>query len=318
MVPVSPAAVLTRIGGGLIVLWLVSLLTFSLLQLVPGDPAELIAGDSASPERVLQIRTELGLDRPLPARYATWLGGIVQGDLGTSIFTGDPVTDAIVRAAPATLSITVVALLIAVVVGVPAGVVAGLRQGSWVDRTVSLLATVGIAMPGFWVAMLLVLVLALGFSWLPATGYSPIGDGVGEWLSHVIIPSTALGLATAAELARHARGCVSDVLERPYIRTARARGAHPVWLVRHHVLRNAAIPVVTVLGLQAGRLLGGSIVIEMVCGIDGLGTLAINAILQRDFPILQGYVLLAAAIVVVINLVVDGVYSWLNPKVRTS
>jgi peptide/nickel transport system permease protein len=314
----KPTAVLTRLGGGLVVLWLVSLLTFALLQLVPGDPAELVAGDSATPERVAEIRSQLGLDQPLVSQYLTWLGGILQGDLGDSVFTGDPVTSAILRAAPATLSITFVALLIAVVIGVPAGVVAGLRQGSWLDRAVSLGATVGIAMPGFWVAMLLVLVLALGLQWLPATGYAELGDGIGDWLSHIIIPATALGLATAAELARHARGCVADVLERPYIRTALARGAGPAWLVRHHVLRNAAIPVITVLGLQAGRLLGGSIVIELVCGVDGLGTLAINAILQRDFPILQGYVLLSAAVVVVVNLLVDGAYSWLNPKVRTS
>lgn len=313
----KPTAVLTRLGGGAIVLWLVSLLTFSLLQLVPGDPAELVAGDNATPQRVAEIRTQLGLDEPLLSQYLSWLSGVVHGDLGSSVFTGDPVTEAILRAAPATLSITFVALLVAVVLGVPAGVLAGLRQGGPLDRAVSLLATVGIAMPGFWVGMLLVLVLSLGLGWLPATGYAPIGDGLGEWLSHIAIPAVALGLATAAELARHARGCVADVLEKPYIRTARARGAGSAWLVRHHVLRNAAIPVVTVLGLQAGRLLGGSIVIEMVCGVDGLGTLAINAILQRDFPILQGYVLLAAAIVVVVNLVVDGTYSWLNPKVRT-
>lgn len=313
----KPTDVLTRLGGGAIVLWLVSLLTFSLLQLVPGDPAELVAGDNATPQRVAEIRTQLGLDEPLLSQYLSWLSGVVHGDLGSSVFTGDPVTEAILRAAPATLSITFVALLVAVVLGVPAGVLAGLRQGGPLDRAVSLLATVGIAMPGFWVGMLLVLVLSLGLGWLPATGYAPIGDGLGEWLSHIAIPAVALGLATAAELARHARGCVADVLEKPYIRTARARGAGSAWLVRHHVLRNAAIPVVTVLGLQAGRLLGGSIVIEMVCGVDGLGTLAINAILQRDFPILQGYVLLAAAIVVVVNLVVDGTYSWLNPKVRT-
>ena len=313
----KPAAVLTRLGGGLVVLWLVSLLTFALLQLVPGDPAELVAGDSATPERVAEIRRQLGLDEPLVSQYFGWLGGIAHGDLGRSVFTGDPVTSAILRAAPATLSITLVALLIAVVVGVPAGVVAGLRRGSWPDRAVSLVATIGIAMPGFWVAMLLVLVLGLALQWLPATGYVSLGRGFGPWLSHVVVPATALGLATGAELARHARGCVADVLDRPYIRTALARGAGPWWLVRHHVLRNAAIPVVTVLGLQAGRLLGGAIVIEMVCGIDGLGTLAINAILHRDFPILQGYVLLSATVVVVINILVDGAYSWLNPKVRT-
>lgn len=311
-------SVVSRIVGGIVVLWLVSVVTFSLVQLVPGDPAEVVAGDTATPERVAEIREQLGLDQPPIVQYLDWTGGVLTGDLGESLFTGETVLDAVLRAAPATLSITLFALVVAVAIGVPAGVLAGLRQGTWLDRGVSLGATLGIAMPGFWVAMVLVLVLALVNPWLPATGYVPLEDGLGDWLSHIVIPATALGLATGAELARHARGCVADVLARPYIRTARARGASSSWLIRHHILRNAAIPVVTVLGLQAGRLLGGAIVIELVCGIDGLGTLAINSILQRDFPILQGYVLFSAVIVVVINLLVDGTYSWLNPKVRTS
>ncbi|GAA0927433.1 ABC transporter permease [Pseudonocardia zijingensis] len=312
------ASIVPRLLGGLVVLWLVSVLTFALIHLVPGDPAQVFAGDAATPERVEEIRAQLGLDQPLLVQYGTWLGRVLQGDLGVSLFTGEPVVDAVLRAAPATLSITLLALIIAVGIGVPAGVIAGLRQGTWIDRVVSMLATVGIAMPGFWVGMLLVLVFALANPWLPATGYAPLSDGVGTWFEHAILPATALGLATGAELARHARGCVTDVLSRPYIRTARARGCGPFWLIRKHVLRNAAIPVVTVLGLQAGRLLGGSIVIELVAGVQGLGTLTINSILQRDFPILQGYVLFAAAIVVVANLTVDAMYGWLNPKVRTA
>jgi peptide/nickel transport system permease protein len=312
------SSILSRFAGGLIVLWLVSVLTFGLIQLVPGDPAEVAAGDSATPERVEAIRQQLGLDRPLVEQYTTWFGNVLQGDMGSSLFTGEPVAQAILRSAPATLSITLLALVIAVGIGVPAGVLAGLRQGTWLDRAVSTLATVGIAMPGFWVGMLLILMFALMNPWLPATGYEPLSSGVDLWLQHAIIPATALGLATGAELARHARGCVADVLSRPYIRTARARGSGSFWLVRHHILRNAAIPVVTVLGLQAGRLLGGAIIIELVCGIQGLGTLTINSILQRDFPVLQGYVLFAAAIVVAVNLLVDGLYGWLNPKVRTA
>jgi peptide/nickel transport system permease protein len=312
------SSILSRFAGGLIVLWLVSVLTFGLIQLVPGDPAEVAAGDSATPERVEAIRQQLGLDRPLVEQYTTWFGNVLQGDMGSSLFTGEPVAQAILRSAPATLSITLLALVIAVGIGVPAGVLAGLRQGTWLDRAVSTLATVGIAMPGFWVGMLLILMFALMNPWLPATGYEPLSEGVDLWLQHAIIPATALGLATGAELARHARGCVADVLSRPYIRTARARGSGSFWLIRHHILRNAAIPVVTVLGLQAGRLLGGAIIIELVSGIQGLGTLTVNSILQRDFPVLQGYVLFAAAIVVAVNLIVDGLYGWLNPKVRTA
>ncbi|MFD2419803.1 ABC transporter permease [Amycolatopsis pigmentata] len=309
-------SVIRRILGGVVVLWLVSVLTFLLIHLVPGDPAEFAAGEAATPERVDAIRHQLGVDRPLLTQYFTWFGHVVRGDLGNSLFSSETVSGAIMRAAPATLSITILALLIAIAVGVPAGIIAGLRQGTWIDRAVSLMATVGIAMPGFWVGMLLVLIFSLATKWLPATGYASLSDGFGPWLQHAIIPAVALGLATGAELARHARGSVGDVLARPYIRTALARGCSTMWLIRRHILRNAAIPVVTVLGLQAGRLLGGAIVIEMVSGVQGLGTLAVNSILKRDFPVLQGYVLFAAAVVVVANLVVDAVYGRLNPKVR--
>jgi peptide/nickel transport system permease protein len=311
-------AVARRLGAGVLVLWLVSVLTFLLVRLTPGDPAELIAGEAATTADVQRVREQLGLDQPMLTQYWSWLAGVLHGDLGTSLFSGRPVLASILRAAPVTLSITGLAILIAVLVGVSAGLIAGLRQGSWVDRAVSALATLGIAMPSFWVAMLLISVFAMSARWLPATGYVPLARGLWPWLSHILLPATALGLATAAELARHTRGCVADVLVRPYIRTARARGAAGVWLVRRHVLRNAAIPVVTVLGLQAGRLLGGSIVVEVVAGITGLGTTAINAVLQRDFPTIQGYVLFSAVVVVLVNLLVDLTYGWINPKVRAA
>jgi peptide/nickel transport system permease protein len=312
----SPGVILRRLGGGVLVLWLVSVLTFLLVHLIPGDAAEAIAGEHATVAEVSRIRTELGLDRPVLEQYFAWLSHVLRGDLGNSLFNNRPVVDVLAEAAPPTLAITLTALVVTVLVGVTAGILAGLAQGRAIDRAVSTLATLGIAMPGFWLAMLLVSVFALTFTWLPATGYVDIREGLGPWLSHVTLPATALGLATAAELARHTRGCVADVLARPYVRTARARGASGAWLVRRHILRNAAIPVVTVLGLQAGRLLGGVIVIEAVFGISGLGSLAINAVLQRDYPVIQGYVLFSAVVVVLVNLVVDLAYSWINPKVR--
>ncbi|MET0133039.1 MAG: ABC transporter permease [Kibdelosporangium sp.] len=310
--------VIRRVGGGLLVLWLVSLLTFLMVQLIPGDPAEVIAGDNASVADVDRIREQLGLNEPVVEQYLSWLGGVLHGDFGDSLFTGRPVTSTILDAAPPTLALAVTAVVLAVLIGVGAGVVAGLRQGSWLDRFISTIATLGIAMPSFWVAMLLVSVFSLSLKWLPATTYVPMSSGFGAWLSHILIPSIALGLATAAELARHTRGCVADVLTRPYIRTARSRGASTFRLVRRHVLRNAAIPVVTVLGLQTSRLLGGTIVIEAVVGISGLGSLAVNSVLHRDYPVIQGYVLFCAVVVVVINLVVDLAYGWINPKVRAS
>jgi peptide/nickel transport system permease protein len=308
--------VIRRIGGGLLVMWLVSLLTFALIQLLPGDAAQVIAGENATQADVDRIRQELGFDRPLVEQYSGWFGNVLTGDFGNSLYTGRPVIDLIVEAAPATLSLTALAIVIAVLIGVTAGLVAAVRQGGWVDRLVTSAATVGIAMPSFWVLMLLLLPFAVLNRWLPATGYVPMSDGLWPWLSHILLPATALGLASAAELARHTRGCAADVLARPYVRTARARGAAGGWLIRRHVLRNSAIPVITVLGLHVGRLLGGSIVIESVAGISGLGTLAIQAILQRDYTTIQGYVLFSAVIVVAVNLLVDLLYGWINPKVR--
>jgi len=312
----SGTVVVRRLGGGVLVLWLVSLLTFALIQLLPGDAAEVIAGENASAADVERIRHELGFDQPVVEQYFRWLGHVLTGDFGTSLSSGRSVTDLIFEAAPATLSLTLVAILIALVLGVTAGLIAAVRQGGWIDRAITSLATLGIALPSFWVLMLLLLPFAVLNRWLPATGYAPISEGFGTWLSHIILPATALGLASAAELARHARGSATDVLARPYIRTAQARGAGGSWLIRKHVVRNSAIPVITVLGLHVGRLLGGSIVIESVAGIAGLGSLAIQAILQRDYVTIQGYVLFSAVIVVVANLVVDLLYGWINPKVR--
>ncbi len=313
---VSVTVIVRRLGGGVLVLWLVSLLAFGLTQLLPGDAAEAIAGEYATPEDVAHIRHELGFDLPVHVQYARWLGQVVTGDLGTSLYYERPVTTLILEVAPATLSLTFLAILIAVVIGVTFGIIAAMRQGSWVDRLVTTTATFGIAMPSVWVLMLLLLPFTVLNHWLPATGYVPIERGLWPWLSHILLPATALGLASGAELARHARGSAADVLARPYIRTARARGATGRWLISRHVLRNSAIPVVTVLGLHVGRLLGGSIVVESVAGISGLGTLAINALLQRDITTIQGFVLFSAVIVVFVNLVVDLLYGWLNPKVR--
>lgn len=314
----KPAVFARRLLAGLFVMFLVSVLTFFLGRMVPGDPTDILAGEGASAETVADIRSSLGLDRPLVVQYGDWLSGLLHGDLGASLFSGQPVVDALKAAAPATLSIALTALLVAIVVGVSAGVAAGLTQGRWLDRSISFLAGIGIAMPGFWLAMLLISIFAVSSTWLPATGYVPLSEGVGSWFSHIIIPASALGLAAAAELARHTRGCVADVLDRPYIVTARARGASGLWLVRRHVLRNAAIPVITVIGLQFGRLLGGVVVVEAVCGVTGLGTLAISAVLEHDYPTIQGYVLLCAAVIVVVNLVTDMAYAVINPKLRAA
>lgn len=314
----NPSQFVQRLLYGVVSIVAASILAFLLVYLVPGDVADTIAGEEATVEEVARIREDLGLDRPLPVQYAKWAGHVVQGDLGDSLISGRPVLDSILESAPATLTIAGFAILFSIVVGTSSGMLAGFSRGGWVDRVVSSVATLGIAMPSFWFAMLLVLVFVQKTSLLPATSYAPIGEGVGEWFRHAIIPSVALGLGPAAEMARQARAGVRSVLSRPYIQTARARGATTSWLIRRHVLRNAAIPVVTVLGLQARRLIGGSVVIEAVMGISGLGSLVTSAVLQNDYAIVQAYVLIIAIIVVTLNLVVDLSYTWINPRTRAA
>lgn len=312
------AELLHRLAGGIFVLWLVSVLAFLMVHLVPGDAADMIAGEGSTEEQVAAIRAQLGLDQPVLQQYLSWTGRVLSGDLGSSVFSQTPVTELMLEAAPVTLSLAGVAMVIAIVLGVPAGAIAARRPGGWLDGIVSSVATLSLAMPNFWVAMILVSLFAIANPWLPATGYADFEDGVGVWLSHVILPAAALGLHSAGELARHTRGAAADVFTHPYIRSARARGASGWWLVRHHVLRNASIPVLTILGLQIGRLLAGVIVVEAVAGMNGIGTVAVTAISRRDFPVIQGYVLFCAVVIVCVSLLVDLAYTWINPKVRSA
>jgi peptide/nickel transport system permease protein len=305
-----------RLVGGLIVLWLVSVLTFLLVHMVPGDAADAVAGQDATPAEIARLRHEMGLDRPLIMQYLHWSGNLLRGDMGRSLFSNTPVTHLITEAAPVTLSLALVALAFSILVGIPAGALAASRRGGLVDGVISTIALVNVAMPTFWVAMILITMFSLTLHLFPATGYQAFSGGLGGWFSHIFLPGVALGLGGAGVLARQTRDAVIGVLGRPFIQSSRARGAGGWWLVRHHVLRNSSIPVLTILGLHAGQLLGGAIVIESVAGMNGLGTLVLHAIGRRDFPIIQGYVLLCAVIIVVINLLVDLAYTKINPKVR--
>ncbi|MFD2415503.1 ABC transporter permease [Amycolatopsis pigmentata] len=311
-----PSAIGRRLVSGVLVLVGVSILAFSLVHLLPGDSANAIAGEFASPDQIENVRTQLGLDKPIVVQYFTWLTSVLHGDFGTSLWTSRPAKDMVLDAVPATLSIALVSLLISTVLGLFFGTIAALRRGSWVDRGVTFCAGLGISMPAFWVLLILFVPLSILNRWFPAVGYAPLSAGFWPWLSHILLPATALAVAHAAELSRFTRGAVMDVLSTPYIRASRSRGASGWRLVRTHVLRNAAIPVVTVFGLQIGNMLGGVIVVETVAGINGLGLLAVNAILNRDFVLVQAYVLFTAAVVVVINILVDLLYSAINPKVR--
>jgi peptide/nickel transport system permease protein len=308
--------IVRRLLGVVPVLLLVSFLAFSLVHLVPGDAAIVAAGDHASPELIKETRERLGLDQPFLAQFGTWLGAAVTGDLGTSLFSSQSTWDAIAERIPVTGSLTALALVWALVLGLGLGLVAGLRPGGWVDRATTTLATLGISMPSFWIGLLLVSFLSLQTPIFPATGYVPLSEGFGPWLSHLFLPSLALGAPTAAEVARQGRAALVQVMEQDYIRTATAKGLSPVIVVGKHALKNAAIPVVTVFGLQAAHLIGGAVVVEQVFGVPGLGMLALGSILQRDFPLLQACVVVIAVFVLIVNLLVDLSYGLFNPKVR--
>ena len=298
------------------ILVLVGLITFLLIHLTPGDPAAVVAGDNASPEAIEAARQRLGLDQPFIVQFWHWLHGVISGDLGTSFTSGRPVVELIFDRLPITLSLTAGATLVGLGISVPLGVFAALRRGSWADRATIFATSLGIAAPEFFIGLLLVLVVALELGWLPATGYMPFAEDPAEWVRRLILPSLTLGLGVAAELARQVRGAMIDVLSRDYIQTARAKGLSTLSIIVKHGLKNAAIPVVTVLGLQIRRLLGGAVIVEQIFAMNGVGSLAVRAVFLRDLPVLLGVALITAVVVLFVNLLVDMSYSYFDPKVR--
>jgi len=292
----------------------VSFGVFALVGLAPGDPAVELAGQDATAEDVGRVRAELGLDRPLLERYVSWLGDAVTGDLGTSLARRQDVTELVVSRIPPTVSLALFALVLAMLASAVLGTLAALRQGSMLDRGVALFSAAGIALPQFWVGLLLVIVFALNLGWLPATGYVPFSESPGEWFSHLVLPAIALAWLPAAELTRHVRSATAEVLERDYVLTARAKGLLTPQIVLKHTVRNAGIPVVTVLGTRIAQLLGGTVVIETVFGIRGLGSLTVDSVLARDMPVILGVVAFATAVVLVINFLVDLSYGVIDPR----
>ncbi len=299
-------------------LLVVSFLVFSLIVLVPGDPAVALAGPNPGPEQIAAVRESLGLNDPFLVQYWRWLTAALHGDLGVSLFTSQTVWSAITSRLPTTLSLAGFALVLAIVLGVAVGSIAGLRPGTWIDRVATTTASIGVAVPYFWVGMILVLLLSIDHSVLPAVGYVPLTTDPVEWLRHLVLPGTALALAPAAVIARQTRAAVATVMTEDYVRTAKAKGLAPWRVVGKHALKNAALPVVTVFGIEANRLIGGTVVIEQLFALPGIGQLAYQGVFSRDFPVVQGVVLFAALMVLLINIFVDVSYGYFNPRIRQS
>lgn len=310
--------IVTRLLGMIPLLILISLMVSLLINLVPGDPAYAILGDNATPEAVASVNEQLGLDEPFLARYFDWISGVLHGDFGQSLFGGESVSRAILDRTPVTVSLVVAAATIQLLVGVTSGIIGGFRPGNLLDRSMNLAAGVLLAVPGFWLGMLLILYISERYGWLPATGYEPLGDGLWGWLSHLILPSLALAGAGTAELYRQTRAAVIETSERDFVRTARAFGLKEGTVARRTVAKNSMVPVITVFGLQLGRMIGVAAVIESVFGMQGIGSLVVNASLNADFPVVQGVVLVTATVVLIVNLLVDISYRYFNPKLRAS
>nr|WP_243863982.1 ABC transporter permease [Brooklawnia cerclae] len=305
-----------RIIAGIPVLFVVSVVVFLIMHLTPGDPAATMLGPEASPTDVDALRHQLGLDQPILTQYAVWIEGVLRGDLGQSIFLHKAVAAAVGEQIQPTLYLALVAELIAVLIGVPAGIIAAHKQGRSTDLLVIAGAVLGTSLPSFLLGLLLILVFSVGLQWLPSAGYRPPDQGIGPFLSTIILPALALAVMQAALIARMTRTSVIEVLHQNYVTVAQAKGLDGRTITFKHVLRNGALPILTVVAQSFGLLLSGAIVIETVFNVPGIGQLTINAISRRDYPVIQGVVLTTATIYVLINLVVDVLYGVLDPRVR--
>jgi peptide/nickel transport system permease protein len=305
-----------RIMSAIPVFVIVALLVFSLLYFSPGDPALIIAGDQASPADVEKIRIALGLDQPFYVRLAIFFDQILHADLGNSIFSGLPVTHLIGQRIAPTLSLAVITILLSVGVAVPLGTVAAWKVQSVADRLAMIASITGFSVPVFVVAYLLIWLFAVKLEWLPVQGYTPIDQGIWPWLSNLILPALSVSLVYIALITRITRASVLEVLSQDYVRTARAKGISDTKVVVSHALRNAAVPIATIVGIGIALLLGGVVVTETVFAIPGLGRLLVEAILRRDYPVIQGVILLLACIYIFVNLVIDVSYAFFDPRIR--
>jgi peptide/nickel transport system permease protein len=310
------AYILRRLVMLVPVILVVGVVVFALVHLTPGDPAAVILGDSATPEDIERLREQLGLNDPLPVQFVRWFGDVLLLNFGESIFIGEPVTQALLDRVQPTLLLTIYALSIQVSIGIPAGVLAAIRYNSWLDRGLTVIAISGAAIPTFFLGIMLILFFAVRVRWLPSGGYVPLTEDPVQHVKAMIMPAIALGFSSAGLLARLVRSSMLDVLREDYVRTAWAKGLPERLVVVRHALRNALIPAITVVGASVGALLGGAVVTETVFTIPGMGRLVVQSIARRDYPIIQGAVMTIAMTYVLVNLLVDILYVYVDPRVR--
>jgi peptide/nickel transport system permease protein len=307
---------LQRLMATIPVLLVVAIVVFLILRLTPGDPAAVIAGNSATNEDIARIREQLGLNQSLFTQFFIWIGNVLQGDLGFSYYLNKPVTELVAQRIEPTLSLAVGTIMIAIFVAIPLGTLAAWRMGGWLDRALSLFSVAGFSVPIFVVGYCLIWLFALKLNWFPVQGYKRIGEGVGPWIQQLILPWITLSTIYVALIARVTRASVSEALTEDYIRTARAKGLKEVAVLLRHALANAAVPVATMVGIGVALLIGGVVVTETVYAIPGMGSLTVDAVLNRDFPVIQGLVLMFSVAYVLINLLVDLSYLVLDPRIR--
>jgi peptide/nickel transport system permease protein len=298
------------------VMGVVAVVVFSLLYLTPGDPASLIAGDHASLQDIERIRENLGLNKPFLVQFGTWLWNIVRGDFGLSIYSNQPVLDMIVQRAEPTLALAICVLIVGLTLAIPMGVIAAWKSGTWIDRAIMGFAVLGFSFPVFVIAYVMVLGFSLTLEWLPVQGYVSIREGLWAFLPNMIMPSLALGWIFAALIARMTRASMMEVLSQDYIRTAQSKGLGTRKILLGHALKNAAVPIVTTIGIGIALLISGVVVTETVFAIPGIGRLTVDAILRRDYPVIQGAVLVFSALYVFVNLAIDISYTFLDPRIR--
>ncbi|WP_435406057.1 ABC transporter permease [Mycolicibacterium rhodesiae] len=312
------AFLLRRLLYSAVVMFGVLVVVFALVHLVPGDPVRIALGTRYTPEAYQALRAASGLDRPLIAQFFSYAGSALTGDLGVSFRNGEPVTATLLERLPATVSLALVGILIALLIALPAGIYSALHRGRAGDGIVRVASQFGVSIPDFWMAILLIGLFASTLGWLPTSGYRPLLQDPGGWLRHIVLPGLTVGMVAGAIMTRYVRSAVLEVAEAGYVRTARSKGLAPLVVTSRHIVRNALVPVLTITGIQLATILGGVIVVEVVFAWPGLGRLTFNAVAARDYPLIQGAVLLIAALFLLINLIVDVLYAVVDPRIRLS